>query len=68
MKMDLDADREEGEAVQGTAGDAVVDAAAEETKEVVAADMVVEDSPRAPTNRCTTKRMEAVTMMTMRYS
>jgi hypothetical protein len=67
MKMDLDVDRAEGVVVQGAAEDAAVDVA-EETKEVVVADVIVEDSPRAPTNRCTTKRMEAVTVTTMRYS
>jgi hypothetical protein len=68
MMMDLDADREEGDAAQGAAGDGAVDVAAEETKEVAAADVIVEDSPRTPTNRCTTKWMEAVMMMTTRYS
>jgi hypothetical protein len=67
MKMDLDVDRAEGVVVQGAAEDAAVDVA-EETKEVVAADVIVEDSPRAPMNRCTTKRMEAVTVTMMRYS
>ena len=72
MKMELDADWEGGDAVQGAVEDAAVDAA-EETKEVAVADVMVErqeveDSPRAPTNRCTTKRMEAVTMMMMRCS
>ena len=52
MKMDLDADRAEGVTVQGAAVDAVVDVA-EETKEVAGVDVMMEDSPRAPTNRCT---------------
>jgi hypothetical protein len=67
MKMDLDVDRAEGVVVQGAAADAVVDVA-EETKEVAGVDVMMEDRLRAPTNRYTAKRMEAVTVTMMRYS
>jgi hypothetical protein len=48
----------------------VVDAAAGETKEAAAeVDVMAQgDRLRAPSNRCTTKRMETVTMMTMHCS
>jgi hypothetical protein len=67
MKMDLDADRAEGVVVQGVVEDAAVDVA-EETKEVTGVDVMMEDRPRAPTNRCTAKRMKAVATMMMRCS